>query len=36
MSVGYKRGIVIFGLFVQYKRISSWTGSFPEDINYND
>jgi hypothetical protein len=36
MSIGYKRGIVIFGLLAQHKRVSSWTGSFPEDINYND
>jgi hypothetical protein len=36
MSMGYKRGIVILGLFAQYKRVSSWTGNFPEDINYND
>jgi hypothetical protein len=36
MSREYKREIVIFGFFTKYKRVSSWTGRFPVDMNYND
>jgi hypothetical protein len=36
MSRDYKKEVVIFGLFTQYKRVSSWTGILPVDMNFND